>query len=229
MNDPADSVLDAAPDQAQAVADYLKAHPDFFNEQPQLLTSLRIPHASGSAVSLVERQLQALRSKLEKVEAEKARIIEIAEENVRISEHIQSLILAVIGADTFHELVSTLYNELLDNFQVDAVELRLLSHSELELLGNAEPTRKRIADIFHTGEPVSGRFAQGTLAELFGPQAERIESAAIIPLLNSASYGILGIGSQRQDRFTPDRGSHFLNQLAQILNQCLRRLASPGV
>lgn len=234
MHTSEDPGLDQAPAQlpvqlnAQDVADYLKSHPDFFNEHLQLLASLRIPHASGPAVSLVERQLQVLRDKLEKAEAEKASIIGIAEENVRISEHLQALILAVIGADTFDELVSTLYNELLDNFQVDAVELRLLSHSELELLANAEPARKRLADIFHAGEPVSGRFAQGTLAELFGPQAELIQSAAIIPLLNSATYGILGIGSQGQHRFAPDRGSHFLQQLAQVLNQCLRRLALPG-
>lgn len=213
---------------AQFVADYLIANPDFFNEYPELLSRLRIPHASGQAVSLVERQMQVLREKVEQMEDERADLIEIARSNVQVSDRIQDLTLALIGADTFDELVTALQDMLYDHFQVEAVELRLLSHGELEQLGGAEPARKRIADIFHAGEPISGRFAQGTTMEVFGPQAGTIQSAALVPLLNSASYGLLGIGSQDPERFTPDKGNLFLHYLAQVLNQCLRRLAIPG-
>lgn len=214
---------------AQFVADFLLANPDFFNEYPEILARLRIPHASGQAVSLVERQMQVLRDKLEQMEEERAELIEIARSNVQVSDRIQDLTLALIGADTFDELVTALQDVLYDYFQVEAVELRLLSHGELERLNEAEPARKRIADIFHAGDPVSGRFAQATTAEVFGPQAESIQSAAIVPLLNSASYGLLAIGSQNPERFTPDKGNLFLRYLAQVLNQCLRRLALPGV
>jgi uncharacterized protein YigA (DUF484 family) len=213
---------------AQYVADHLVANPDFFNEYPELLARLRIPHVSGQAVSLVERQMQVLRDKVEQLEEEKAGLIEIARSNVEVSDRIQDLTLALIGADTFDELVTALQDMLYDHFQVEAVELRLLSHAELEQLADAEPARKRIADIFHAGEPVSGRFAQVTTAEVFGPQAGTIQSSAIVPLLNSASYGLLAIGSQDPERFTPDKGNLFLRYLAQVLNQCLRRLALPG-
>ena len=46
---------------AGAIAEYLRANPDFFNEYPDLLTDIKVPHASGDAISLVERQLTALR------------------------------------------------------------------------------------------------------------------------------------------------------------------------
>ena len=46
---------------AMQVADYLKAHPDFFIEHVQLLEHLSIPHPSGGAVSLISKQLELFR------------------------------------------------------------------------------------------------------------------------------------------------------------------------
>ena len=40
----------------QAVQDYLERNPDFFERNSALLGSLRVPHGTGEAVSLVERQ-----------------------------------------------------------------------------------------------------------------------------------------------------------------------------
>ena len=55
------------------------------------------------------------------------------------------------------------------------------------------------------------------------------EFSSIILLIKHASlYGLLAIGSQDPERFTPDKGNLFLRYLAQVLNQCLRRLALPG-
>ena len=39
----------------EEVADYLRANPDFFIDQDELLRSLTLPHDSGWAISLVER------------------------------------------------------------------------------------------------------------------------------------------------------------------------------
>ena len=57
--------LDAPVDnlQADTVAAYLQAHPDFFNQRDELLLSLRIPHQRGDTISLVERQLELLRGR----------------------------------------------------------------------------------------------------------------------------------------------------------------------
>jgi len=37
-----------------AVAAYFEAHPKFFEHHPELVAQLRVPHASGHAVSLIE-------------------------------------------------------------------------------------------------------------------------------------------------------------------------------
>ena len=45
----------------EAVADYLRNNPDFFIDQDELLRSLTLPHDSGRAISLVERQVHRQR------------------------------------------------------------------------------------------------------------------------------------------------------------------------
>ena len=52
----------------QSVKDYLAAHPDFFENHASLLSSLHLPHSTGGAVSLVERQVSVLRQKDLKLE-----------------------------------------------------------------------------------------------------------------------------------------------------------------
>ena len=48
---------------AAQVADYLRAHPEFFESQTELLAELKIPHESGKAISLLERQVVILRER----------------------------------------------------------------------------------------------------------------------------------------------------------------------
>jgi len=45
----------------EAVLRYLTIHPEFFNNNQDLLPRLRIPHESGKAVSLIEKQVSVLR------------------------------------------------------------------------------------------------------------------------------------------------------------------------
>ena len=48
---------------AEQVAAYLRAHKDFFVEHEALLADITIPHETGKAVSLVERQVVVLRER----------------------------------------------------------------------------------------------------------------------------------------------------------------------
>jgi len=46
---------------AEQVSAFLKQHPRFLGEHPELLTEIQLSHSSGSAISLIERQVQVLR------------------------------------------------------------------------------------------------------------------------------------------------------------------------
>ncbi|MGB5292560.1 MAG: DUF484 family protein, partial [Lysobacterales bacterium] len=52
----------------EVVSKYLRQNPDFLEKQPALLKHLELSHASGPAVSLIERQVQYLRQQNEALE-----------------------------------------------------------------------------------------------------------------------------------------------------------------
>ena len=52
----------------EQVIDYIKDNPDFFIRHSSLLAEIEIPHESGSAISLIERQLSVLRDKNKKLD-----------------------------------------------------------------------------------------------------------------------------------------------------------------
>ena len=54
---------------ANAVAQFLKANPQFFDQHPQLLESIYVPHPHGGrAIPLTERQIVSLRDKVRLLE-----------------------------------------------------------------------------------------------------------------------------------------------------------------
>ena len=75
---------------AKQVAEYLKAHPDFFDKSPGLLSEINVPHPqSGQAISLVERQASVLRERIKSMELKLAELLRNGQENDAISASIQ--------------------------------------------------------------------------------------------------------------------------------------------
>src|SRR5210317_743301 len=82
----------------RSIHDYLAAHPDFFERHSTLLSSLNLPHASGGAVSLVERQVAVLRQKDLKLERQLKELIEVARANDLLGAKIHELTMHLLDA-----------------------------------------------------------------------------------------------------------------------------------
>ncbi len=63
------------------VAIYLKQHNDFFARHPELLQHQHIPHQSGTAISLVERQTALLRQKNTDIRDQMSALLDAARHN----------------------------------------------------------------------------------------------------------------------------------------------------
>ena len=65
--------------QAQEIAQYLADHPDFFDQHPELLSGMQLPHPhNGQAISLVERQSLMLRERIKSLEMRVAEMVRFA-------------------------------------------------------------------------------------------------------------------------------------------------------
>ena len=214
-------------------ADYLHSHPDFFQRHLELLGELRLPHSSGRAVSLVERQMEALREEAGNYRQQIQDLISLARDNELLNDRLHHLTLALIDAVDFEEVVELLEDHLHDEFKAEAVELKLFSTTRLreqdESTEGAEPELEAFMEFFQKGRPVCGPLTAQQLDYLFGVQAQEMGSAAILPIQGDDILGVLAIGSADPERFHPDMGTDLLLRLSQIVSRKLQAVSLPGV
>ena len=215
-----------ADDTEQTVIDYLKSNPDFFERNPELLKEIQVGHASGEAVSLIERQVKTLRDDAEHYRKKLDDLVAIARENEQLNDRLHNLTLTLLDAVEFDEVVNALEDKLHDDFQADAVELHLFTHAEADTDSN--PDLDGFRDFINACKPVCGRLTQTQLSYFFGAQAEDVRSAAMIPVHADGILGILAIGSQDEHRFHPGMGTDYLARLGEIVSKTLEVVSEPG-
>jgi len=211
------------------VAAYLLQHPDFFQHRPAVLAVLDIPHETGSAISLVQRQVSLLRSQAEQYRRQLEDLIAVARENDGLTQRLHRLVLALIDATTLDEVLATLQDQLRDQFQADAVELKLFSASEVrQHAEQGESGPALFQDFMARRRPSCGSLPASQLDFLFGEQAGETRSVALIPLSAGALEGVLAIGSHDRERFHSGKGLDFLTRLGEVVSHALQAVTAPG-
>jgi len=210
----------------QTISEYLQTHPDFFELRPALLQALELPHQSGEAVSLIERQVKSLREESLHCKQELDQLFQVARENEQLNRRLHRLTLTLIETVTFDEVVNALEDNLHDDFGAEAMELRLFSAAEADRESN--PELDGFAEFLDSLTPRCGRLPQAQLEYLFGPQAEDILSTALIPISGQGLLGLLAFGSTSQHRFHPDMGTEYLTRLGEIVSKTLEVVSEPG-
>lgn len=219
----------AAPD-AEQVSDYLSEHPEFFSTRAELLTSLKLNHPSGTAVSLIERQVQVLREQNEDLKKRLMELVEVARDNDRLSERVHRLTLDLLGTGSLLELLDGLEHSLRNEFMADAMVLHLpgLDESRQRETGARQllvddALKALLPTPLVDNKPQCGRLKREQAEFLFGDQGAAIESCAVIPLGDHASAGLLSIGSREVNRFNPCMGTLFLSHLGELVACLLER------
>ncbi|MGV6826875.1 MAG: DUF484 family protein [bacterium] len=209
------------------VVEYLLSQPDFLARHPDVLKSLKVPHESGAAVSLLEHQVKLLRRETEANKKQLHQLIAIAQDNDKLNDRMHKLTLALIQAQTLEELVETLHRELRSQFHADAVELKMFDQGDLE--NHAEdPGLSVFQDFMKADRPTCGQLTEEQLQSLFGPAFGGCGSAALIPIHTQKMAGIMAIGSHKNDRFHPGMAVDFLVRFGELVSLALQSITSRG-
>jgi len=115
---------------ASAVLRFLTANPEFFNQHEEVLPRLRIPHVSGKAVSLIERQVSVLRGKCATLENHLRDLIGVAHANEQLQARLHALVQEIISAPTLDVVMASTRRSLAENFGADAVHVLLIAHAD---------------------------------------------------------------------------------------------------
>lgn len=214
---------------AKQVADYLRENPGFFNEETELVAELEIPHPCGNAVSLLERQINVLRDQNRDLKRKLMELVQVARDNDRSNERMHQLILDMMSARTLEQVVDTMNDHLQGEFNADTVSIHLFElpadqarESGIQRIDRENKELSQFDNFFSSTRPLVGRLKQEQLDYLFGDQAPALASAALIPLGQDASLGMLAIGSSEANRFQPGMGTLFLTHLGEIMGCCLK-------
>lgn len=216
--DAADTAL--TPEQ---VVDYLESNPDFFTHYPALLTSLQVPHDSGEAVSLVEKQVQLLREQNQQYKRKLMELVDIGRENDALHANIHRLTVALMRADSLAAIVDALFNQLTGDFNADAIGLRLvglpdgLTDARVQAFDRNDPALAAFDNFFRSIRPLCGGLKPEQLDYLFQDRVAEIKSAALIPLGESAEYGLLAVGSEDEHTYHPAHETQFLRNIGDLI------------
>ena len=198
---------------AHVVYDYLQDHPEFFQQYPQLLASLRLPHQQRGSVSLVERQLELQREKIQALEDDITRLMSVARQN-------EQLFLA------FNQLQAQLYQakSLSDaerSLQQFTAAMPCVSECQLIRLSEADNNQYQLllSRRLNADGVYLGRLNKEEQQGLF---ANHIHSVALLLIQNAGQpLALLAFGSELDDHFQPSMDKLFIGHLANILAQLL--------
>jgi len=200
------------------VAQFLKAHPQFVDQHPQLLETIYVPHPHGGrAIPLTERQIVTLREKVKLLEGKLGELIRFGEDNDAIGEKVHRLSLALLGAKDFAATVHALYFHLREDFAVPHVALRVWGRSLLDGTIEGSPVEPALRDSAETmGAPQCGPAAGNPYLPWFREAQEHVRSMALVPLGQTRTIGLLALGSEDPQRFFAEMGTLYLRRIGEL-------------
>lgn len=212
----------------EQVADYLRANPDFFVDQDELLRSLTLPHDSGRAISLVERQVHLFREQRDTLRRELVELVSIARHNDRLFEKSKRLLMQVVEARNLNDMASAIDDSIRGDFGLDAASVILFTDAELPLASQGAlhvvppaQAKERLGSLLDGERAVCGQFRESERNFLFPDREEAIASVALVPLRHDELLGVFAVGSCEPGYFDQSMGSLFLTYISDTLSRLL--------
>lgn len=209
------------------VAAFLRRHPNFLQQFPDLSLTLVVPRDEGPAASLASYQLEVLRDKNRELNRRLQDLFANAQSNERLAVRTHQLTLALMKQADAAATLRAMAASLAEDFQGDLV--RIVVFAPVAGLDDADwlqvvPETDRALDPFRDcladGEPLCGRLQPDKHALLYGMRAEDVQSSALLPM---PGVGLVAVGSRDPNRFYPGMGTLFLRMMAESLAIALRR------
>lgn len=214
------------------VETYLRNHPEFFVDNPELLSQLEVPHPAGGAVSLIERQVALIRQENKQHRERIRELVEIARNNEVIVNKLHELTIQLVTSTTIEEYASKLKYLLNHNFSANHVSLVLfteeISAPPIAGVTCVLRTDKGVASfdsMLSNKQALCGQFSKTQLHFLFDKGAEEVKSMALIPLYDTTQVtGMLAIGNADIEHFKADMSTSLLASLGDVSSAVLNRI-----
>jgi uncharacterized protein YigA (DUF484 family) len=225
-----DAAAPAARVTAAQVVEYLRRHPTFLMRHPELLDGQSVPgrRSGEGVVDLQQFMVERLRRDLTRLRGLQDELLANSRDNLSTQDRIHKATLALLGAESFEQLIEIVTTDLAVLLDVDVVVLCV------EATGNEMPRSIEGVQLLPAGT-VDGLLGPGRDVLLrdesdgdeivYGPASGLIRSDALLrlDLERNVPPGLLGFGTRHPGYFNIGQGTELLTFLAHVLEHCLRQ------
>lgn len=213
------------------IAEYLIAHPDFFERHAELLAGVRLTSPHGQrAVSLQERQIEMQREKTKQIERRLAELLRYGHENDDISAKLHRWTLGLLAERDPHALPEVIARGLRDVFDVPFSAVRVWNvaapYQPADFARNvSEDIRIFAASL---SAPYCGANTGFEAVTWLGAPSDPA-SVALLALREPGQpdapvFGLLVMGSDDVRRFHDGMSTDFLQQIGDLASAALGKL-----
>lgn len=214
---------------AHEVAAWLRRHPRFLQQFPDLALTLVVPRDEGPAASLASYQLEVLRDKNRELARRLHDLFANAQTNERLAVRTHQLTLALLRQTSAADTVRAMAASLSEDFNGDLVRIVLLQPLDglepnewLQVIAPDDARLQPFRDCLASGEPLCGRLQPEKHEVLYGARSGEVQSTALLPL---PGVGLVAVGSRDANRFFPGMGTLFLRMMAESFALAFARFA----
>lgn len=222
---PAAKLPAPAPLIASEVIAYLRHHPNFLADHPDLLQVLTPPtlQRGPGVVDMQHFMLQKLQAEIARLKNQHRALITTTRANLATQSRIHAAVLALLAAPSFEHLIQSVTTDLAVLLDADVITLGVESarcgQAHLPVRGIQLLAPGIVDEIFGADRDVllHGEIEGDPM--LFGSGAGLVRSAALLRLRVSpqAPAGMLAIGARRAGKFHSGQGTELLGFLARSL------------
>jgi uncharacterized protein YigA (DUF484 family) len=208
---------------AEEVASYLKANPEFFIEQEDLLADLSLPHESGKAISLLERQVTILRDRGGDTRQKLNNLLENARNNDQLFDTTRNLVLALLRAKNVTEIADVTQDQLSHHTNIDSCEVILMDKKNLKVADSVRTEsedilKKKFTDVFRLKRTHCGAISEEQTQYLFPQQGKNIKSTALCPVIsNDDVLALIAFGNKSDNYFNVNLDTLFLDFIGHVV------------
>lgn len=206
---------------AEAIAEYLATHPDFFVGREDLLLSLRLPHPTSGAISLIEHQAIRLRERVSQLEKTLHELHTLAYTNERLALRMHQLALALLAAHSPCEVIEITRTRLCSDFDLAGVLIGLEDEHPLATPCLSSSIDAAWPGLFALKHPQMPRTNAPLRELLLAHGLPETASVAAIPLRGEAFRGAMLLVKREPYGFSPDMGTLFLEQIGDLVSTAL--------
>ncbi len=214
----------------QRIIEYLRGHRDFLDRHPDLLVDMHVPHESGSGLSLIERQVDALREENAALRTKLRTLIETAKRNESLNQQLYKVLLMAIVQSDLDTALEVLPDTIKEQFDLPLVVIRIANDdremgARIEMADKSDIHYQQVhARVAHGKSVCDDRLPTQVLKYLFADQSEQVGSCVLVPLGFGDPLGVLALASSDENRFRADLGTLFLDRMGVVIGVVLKRL-----